>query len=140
MFRVIAQLGGVTLVTDMMARVRAIRKDGYKLPLREPVRLRFHSSGTSGELKTMRPQTSEPLDMLKLAPDGRLSLALAYDYEAFDRFCCNDPGHNCEIDVSISSSIAPTEFTYAWQWTGDFNTTKPYIKQPLFYGKPASSR
>jgi hypothetical protein len=138
MFRVIAHLGGATLVTDVMATVKAIRKDGDKLPVREPVKLRFHSSGPSGELETMRPETSVPLDMFKLNSAGKLSLAVAWNYEAFDRFCCNEPGLY-EIDVSISSSITPKEFTYVCQWTGDFNTTKPYIKQPLLAPSMATS-
>jgi hypothetical protein len=130
MFRVIAHLGGDIPVTNVVARVEAIRKDGHKLRLLEPIRLRFHSSGSSGELETMRPETSEPLDMLKLV-SGELWPALAYNYEAFNHRCCNDPNHTYELDVSISSSIVPTKFTYVCHWTGDFNTTKPYIKQPL---------
>jgi hypothetical protein len=131
LFRVMVHLGGADLVTDVMARIEAIRKDDQKLPLLEPVRLRFHSSDSSGELKTMRPQTSEPLDMLGLV-SGELCLALAWRYEAFNHCCCNDPNHTYEIDVSISSSIWPTNFTYVCHWTGDFNTTKPYIKQQPF--------
>lgn len=129
LFRVMTTLDGTELVTNVVARVEAIRKDDQKLPLLEPVRLRFHSSGTSGELETMRPETSEPLDMLGLV-GGELCLALAWHYEAFNHHCCNDPNHTYEIDVSISSSIKPTKFTYVCCWTGDFNTTKPYIKQP----------
>ena len=129
LFRVNTHLGEGELVTNVIARVQAIRKDGKKLPLLEPVRLRFHSSGPSGELETMRPGTSEPLDMFRLDGSG-LSLALAYNYEAFDHHCCNDPSHTYEIDVSISSSIVRTEFTFVCPWTGDFNTTEPYIKQP----------
>ena len=129
MFRVNTHLEGVELVTNVMARVKAIRKDGQKLPLSEPVRLRFHSSDSSGELKTMRPQTSEPLDVFRLDAVG-LSLALAWNYEAFNRHRCDDPDHTYEIEVSISSSIFPTEFTFVCHWTGDFNTTKPHIKQP----------
>lgn len=134
MFRVIAHLGGGELVTNVVARIEAIRKDGQKLPLSEPVRLRFHSSDSSGELEKMRPETSEPLDMFRVA--GGLCLALAWHYEAFKPDCCNDPNHTYEIDVSISSSIMPTKFTYVCLWTGDFNTTKPYIKQPSSVPNP----
>jgi hypothetical protein len=140
LFRVMVHLGGADLVTDVMARIKAIRKDGQKLPLLEPVRLRFHSSDSSGELKTMRPETSEPLDMLGLV-SGELCLALAWYYEAFNHRCCNDPNHTYEIDVSISSSIVPSNFTYVCHWTGDFNTTKPYIKQqPLSVPSMATSQ
>jgi hypothetical protein len=128
LFRVMVHLGGAEKVTDVMARIEAIRKDGQKLPLLEPVRLRFHSADGSGELKTMRPQTSEPLDMLGLV-GGELCIAGAIQYEAFNHRCCNDPNHTYEIDVCISSSSWPAYFTYVCHWTGDFNTTKPYIKQ-----------
>ena len=93
LFRVIVNVGGAELVTNVIATVKAIRKDGRPLPLREPVRLRFHSSDASGELKTMRPETPEPLDMLRLERDEKLYLALAWHYEAFERDCCNDPNH-----------------------------------------------
>jgi hypothetical protein len=130
LFRVIVNLGGAQLVSNVIATVKAIRKDGHSLPLPEPVRLRFHSGDSSGELKTMRPGASEPLDMLRLERDGKLWLALAWHYEAFERDCCNDPNHTYQIDVSVNSSVVPTKFTYVCLWTGDFNTTKPYIKQP----------
>jgi hypothetical protein len=129
LFRVATHLGGADLVTNVVAKIKAIRKDGHKLPLLEPVRLKFHSSNDgSGELKTMRPETSEPLDMLAIV-NGELWLSLAWGYGAFDNRCCNDPNHTYEIDVAISSSIWPTDFTYVCHWTGDFDTTKPYIKQ-----------
>jgi hypothetical protein len=127
MFRVNTHLEGVELVTNIVARVKAIRKDGQRLPLREPVQLRFHSSGSSGELPAMGPNASEPLDMFRI-DSGGFSLALAREYDAFDRRFCNDPGHTYEIDVSINSSSYPTEFTFVCPWTGNFNTTKPFIK------------
>jgi hypothetical protein len=129
LFRVIVHLGGADLITNVKARIEALRKDGKKLTLREPVRLRFHSADASGELKTMSAGTGEPLDMLRLEHVGALSLALAWNYANFDRDFCNEPDHTYEMDVSISSSIFPTKFTYVCPWTGDFNTTKPYIKQ-----------
>ena len=129
LFRVIVQLGGVDLITNVKARIEALRKDGEKLTLREPVRLRFHSADASGELKTMSPGTGEPLDMLRLEHIGALSLALAWNYANFDCDFCKEPDHTYEMDVSISSSVLPAKFTYVCPWTGDFNTTKPYIKQ-----------
>jgi hypothetical protein len=126
-FRVIVHLGGDDSITNVRATIVALRKDGRKIRLHEPVKLRFHRSGASGELETMNPETDEPLDMLRIEHPGALSLALAWNYSNFDPHFCKEPAIY-EMDVAISSSRLPFKFTFVCPWTGDFNTTKPYIK------------
>jgi len=115
----------------LKAEIKAIRKDGKALGLREPICLKFHR-GQGIELATMSPNTPELLDVLGIEhTTGTLMLALGWNYTAFDVDCCNDPGHTYEIDVSISSSIVPTDFTFILPaLTGDFGATSPDMKLP----------
>src|SRR5262249_32968250 len=79
------------------------------------------------------PHTSQLLDVLKIDRNtGKLVVAWGWIYDAFDWFCCSDPGHTYEIDVSINSSIPPTAFTFVLpSWSGDFGTSeKPSVRQP----------
>jgi hypothetical protein len=140
-------LHGNKLIEHLFATVEAIRVDGVAIPLRESVHLRFnHAKGGESELQTMSPQTFELLDLFRLDKDSKirfgdalekmpepswiLGLALATGTNSFDPFCCRQPNHTYEIDVRVGSSIVPKDFTFVIPWTGVFETTHPYIKQP----------
>lgn len=126
-FRVRIHLSGDKIAEKVTATVIGIREDERKLPVTQPVKLRFHLFGI--ELPILRPETVELLDMFRLDPEG-VSISAVIDYGAFNRFCCNNRGRTYEIDVEIPSTLMPARFTHVFPWTGDFNTTNPYIKQP----------
>lgn len=131
-FRVRLFLHGHVLIKHLTATVKAVRKDGQELELREAVRLRFHNAKNfADELEAMNPETDELLDIFRRDTGARLSLAVSRLYNSFDCFLCNEPNHTYEIDVCIGSSTVPKEFTFVIPWTGVFKTTHPYIKPPI---------
>lgn len=128
-FRVRLRLRGSEMARNLIATVKAIRKDGHELLLTERVRLRFHNAkNMADDLEAMNPRTEELLDIFRL--NGGLSLAIARIYNSFDCHLCNDPG-TYEIDVTVGNSLAPKDFTFVCVWTGDFDTTKCRVKRPL---------
>jgi hypothetical protein len=125
-FRARIHLSGDKIAERVTATVVGIREDGQKLPVEEPVKLRWHSAGL--ELPLLRPETEELLDLFRIDPEG-LSISVVQDTR-FNRFCCKTAGRQYEIDVEIASTLTPSRFTYVLPWTGDFDTTKPSIEAP----------
>jgi hypothetical protein len=133
-FRVRIHLSGDKIAEKVTATIIGIREDGRKLPVTEPVKLRFHSAGI--ELPILRPGSVELLDMFRIDPEG-VSISVVIDYGAFNRFCCNNLGRTYEIDVEIASTLMPARFTYIFPWTGDFNTTNPHVKLRPLVNRPS---
>ena len=128
-FRVWLHLHGVETVRNLIATVKAIRKDGGPVVLSEPVRLRFRNAENySDVLKQMNPGTQELLDICRM-DNGKLSLALATGSNSFNFYCCDEPDHTYEIDVYVGSSSPRIDFTFVCPWTGDMTTTKPLVTQ-----------
>jgi hypothetical protein len=128
-FRGRLELDGIEPVRNLQAAITAIRKDGEKLQLNEPARLTFHPGYPV--LNELRERSPEFVDVLKVEPDDRLSLALIGNYPAVDSYCCNDSPHAYELDVSISASNTRTRtVTFRFVWLERDTATFTLLPEP----------